>query len=123
MEPWVLTIIGIVLTALTTAVATTWRVSNLFHKNDTKIIKMMAEHELADTRRFAETNAAIVAMGDAVQRNVGENFNAIRQKIHEVEMWSRDTLLSKKTFETVQREHGIAMQALSNKVDTQTMKA
>lgn len=99
IDPVLISAATVVMTVAGTMVSTTWRVSRLVSKYDNTLIKIMAEHELADTQRFAATRASIVEMGDQVGRDVGESMAAIRQKIYEVEMWGRDHLVQKEGLE------------------------
>lgn len=99
VDPALVSVATLVLTVTGTMIGTTWRVSKLVSKYDNTLIKIMAEHELADTQRFAATRASIVEMGDQVSRDVGESLTAVRQKIYEVEMWGRDHLVQKDGLE------------------------
>lgn len=100
-DPVIVDAMKIGLTVLLTAVGTTWRVSRILSKYDTTLIQIMADHELSDTKRFAEVHSKIIESGDQVRHDVGEMGAAIRQKIYEVEMWGRDNLVPRIEFKAV----------------------
>lgn len=85
-------------TVLGTAVTTTWRVGRILDDRDRVIIKMMNDHELADARRFSEANENIGEMGEVLRREFGETGTALRQKMHDMETWNRDTFLRRQSF-------------------------
>lgn len=99
MDPLYIAAMTLVLTVFGTTVGTTWRVSRIVNKYDATLIRLMNDHELADTRRFAAVQASIIEMGDTVRHEYGETTAAIRQKIYEVEMYGRDNFVNKGDLE------------------------
>lgn len=80
----IVTISSFVFTAVVMLVTVTWRVSQA----------------VADLRKaIIQSRDEIEAKMDAQQREFGETAAALRTKIHEVEMWSRDTFVRKDSFE------------------------
>lgn len=53
---------------------------------------------------------------DAIKR-FGETVSAIRQKISEMELWNRDTFVSKRTFETIVSDIRDTWRRFEDKID------
>lgn len=81
--PTIISIAGFVLTAVTTLVAMTWRLSAV-------VI------ELKDA--IAASRAEVEERQEIIVRQFGETAQAIRQKIHEVEIWARDEFVRREGF-------------------------
>lgn len=100
LDPMVLLAIGTAAcTVLVNTVATTWRIGRMLDKRDAAFLKIMADHELADVQRFAEVRAKIYESGNTIRREFGETGNALREKIREVELWSRDHFVQIPAFD------------------------
>jgi hypothetical protein len=78
------------LSAVGLAIRVTWLLS--------RIEKSMRDDMRKDVSRL-EREA--VVRGEGYRQDFGETAAAIRQKIHDVEVFSRDHFVSKDTFETV----------------------
>lgn len=116
-DPVYLQLAMVVCTVIGTVIGTTWRVSRIVGKYDTTLIELMSQHELADTRRFADTRAYIIEMGDTVRREVGEEGHAIRQKIYEIEMWGRDNYVPIENFNDSTKRLETDLRELTSKVE------
>jgi hypothetical protein len=55
---------------------------------------------------------------ERVSRDFGEAVAAIRQKLHEVELWTANTFLRRDSFYKVQEELKTEMKALGDKIET-----
>lgn len=109
-------------TVACTAIATTWSMSRMMAKRDANLIAMMSAHELADAQRFAAVRTEIGDLGESVRHEFGETSAALRQKMHDMEMWGRDYNLSKRTFEIVTGEIKEVIKTLVVKVDNVIMR-
>lgn len=54
---------------------------------------------------------------NSLQRNVGESLFAVRQKITDVEIWSRDTFVRQQDFSTIIASINVSLNNLGEKVD------
>lgn len=84
-----LTIAGFVLNLIVIAVGGTWKLSQL---------------EVSLRASIEKSRKEIDDRLDAQSREFGETVSALRQKIHEVEMWSRDTFMRRDGFYKVKED-------------------
>ena len=126
VDPFYLTAGGIVASAFVTAVATTarvtWKVGSMLDERDNQIAKLISEHELQDVERFAKAQDNLRELGETVRHEFGETGLALRQKMHDMEMWGRDNNLSKRTFDTVMIEVKDGVKDIAKKVDSVIMR-
>lgn len=118
-DPLVLALATFLFTVFGTAVTTTWRVSRMLENRDRVFIKMMSDHELADVNRFAAVGTEIIETSDTLRREFGETGIALRQKMHEMEMWGRDNNLQKSSFYKAISTVDTSIKDLSEKIDRQ----
>lgn len=94
MEPiWVQVTIGAVtflFTAVTVSATTSWVVRDAIAKSNTSLMTALAEHQKSDDVEFT-----------AVRKEIGEVGHAVRSKIGEVELWSRDHYVRRDSFQLV----------------------
>lgn len=109
-------------TVFGTAVTTTWRVSRMLAIRDAHFLKIMAAHELADVSRFADVRQKIDERSETLRHEFGETGNALRQKMHEMEMWGRDNNLQKNSFYKAIETVTTSINGLSDKIDRQTVR-
>lgn len=108
-----------VFTVLGTVVGTTWRVGRLLDQRDSGLIKMIADHELADVERFAAIRSDVSDAGERIRREFGETGYALRQKMTDIELWGRDNYLQKVPFYKVTEKLSEDIQRLADKIDKQ----
>lgn len=60
---------------------------------------MITDHELANERSFATVKAGIFESAEDLRRDFGETGQAIREKVREFEIWSRDHFVPIPTFD------------------------
>ena len=115
-DPIVLALATFLFTVFGTAITTTWRVGRILDDRDRTIIKLMTDHELADAKRFADANDTIGETSEILRREFGETGNALRQKMHEMETWNRDTFLRRQSFYDATKEMGADIKRLLDQV-------
>jgi Sec-independent protein translocase protein TatA len=93
---------GFLLTAIVTIVTGTWRLSAAVL--DLKIAIEKAKDEIEQRQ-------------DRQMREVGETVSAIRQKIHDVETWSRDTFVRRDSFQSMISEVRAALVELGIRLE------
>jgi hypothetical protein len=98
---------GLFANLIATAIGGTWALA----RNNNKLVDKF--HEQMDLER-REIDIKI----DSLAHNFGESVAAIRQKVTEVELWNRDNLVSKSTFQQVISDFRIALQRFEDKLDT-----
>lgn len=54
---------------------------------------------------------------DSLRREFGESVMAVRQKINDVELWTRDNLVSKTTFDLVTQRIEKGLEKLGDKIE------
>ncbi len=113
MDPFYLQVGMFLLTIFGTAILTTWRVGRALDARDSVSISLINAHEQKDAERFASVHGDI----ETVRHDFGETGAALRQRMHEMEMWGRDNNLSKRTFEIVTGEIKESIKTVSEKVD------
>src|SRR5258705_13277125 len=87
-------IVAFILVLLAHELKMTWRISQM-ELDIREDVDANVDNLQRDVRKLeAETV-------EAHRREVGETVSAIRQKIHDVETWNRDTFVRKETFEQV----------------------
>lgn len=95
------------------SVRLTWQVA--------KIEKEQREYTNAQIdnlqRDFNEMTAAGSVRAETIRHESGEMGSAIRQKIHEVEMFTRDKFVSKESFELVVNRIEKSMEKLGDRVE------
>ena len=69
------------------------------------------------TTQRKEIDDAHIAASDTMRREFGESVSALRQKVHEVETWSRDHFVRRDSFEVVVREIRDAITTQGEKID------
>ena len=100
IDPMVYLAVGTaVCTVIANTVTTTWRLARMLDRRDAVLLKIMADHELADVQRFADVRANIYESGNDIRREFGETGHAIREKIRDVELWSRDHFVQIPAFD------------------------
>lgn len=109
-------------TVIGTAITTTWRVGRTLDARDGALVKLMADHELSDVQRFAAVRTEISENCETIRHDFGETGIALRQKMHEMEMWGRDNHLQKRTFEIVTSEIKDSLKSITDKVDAQMIR-
>lgn len=81
-----LTVIGMVFTILTTVIATTWSVHSMMNKRDAVLVRMITDHENADSVRFGAINTQLEKLGGTFTNYLGETGRALREHMHKIEL-------------------------------------
>jgi hypothetical protein len=100
MEPG--TLATIFLTALTLAVGATWGIS--------RSEKSLKEED-AKLHKYTDEELA------KVRREFGETATAIRHKLHEIELWSRDHFVLRPSFDVALGHVTHAIQQMEEKIE------
>ena len=120
--PFYFTVGSVLASAFITAIATTarvtWKVGAMLDERDNKIAQLISQHELKDVERFAAAQDNLRAMGETVRHEFGETGAALRQRMHEMEMWGRDNNVGKNTFQIVMGEVKTSIFELNRKIDS-----
>lgn len=95
-------IVGLIVSTMGMLIAGTWRLSSSV--NELKIAIALARDE-------------IEAKQDSQMREIGETISAVRQKIHEIEIWSRDTFIRRDSFFQVTTDTRQAIQTLGDRLE------
>lgn len=81
------------------------------------LIARLGEQEKAHQTRMAQLEREHQEELGRLSREFGETVSAIRQKIHEIETWSRDEFVRKGSFETVITRMEKGMESLGDKIE------
>lgn len=77
-----------------------------------------------DTRRdISRLEREAVARGETYRQEFGETAAAIRQKIHDVEVFARDHFVSKDSFEAVINRFERTVEKMTDRLETKFDKA
>src|SRR5688572_30506560 len=97
-----ITIASFVLTAAGMLVAVTWRLSGVVA-------------ELKDA--IAKSRDEVEARQDIIVRHFGETVAAVRQKVHDVEIWARDEFVRREGFYKVRDDLVGDLKSMSDKIE------
>lgn len=106
---WAMAGLGVVtfLTSLIgTAVGLTWRLS---------VVAREIREEADEKIKAVDTRCDLLA--DVLRREFGETAKAALQKIHELEIWSRDEFVRKQSFVIVNQETRQAIQDQGDRIE------
>lgn len=103
---------GTAVAAVGLAIRVTWSLS--------RIEKSLRDDMRKDVSRL-EREA--VVRGESYRQEFGETAAAIRQKIHDVEVFSRDHFVSKDTFETVINRFERTVEKMTDRLEMKFDKA
>jgi hypothetical protein len=78
------------------------------------------ENMTRDAKTFERDS---ISRGETMRYETGEVGAALRQKIHEVEVFSRDTFVNKPTFETVINRIENSIEKLGDRLETKIDRA
>lgn len=101
------------LTVLGAVVTLTWRLSRLELSLRNEIRK---SHDEVD-KKHEEAAVRAEERNDLNVRQFGETVAALRQKIHELELWVRDTFVRRDGYYKVQEAVEASIKALGDKMD------
>lgn len=104
---------ALLFTILCAAVSLTWRISRLELSLRKEIRSSHDEVDIKHAtaaREYEERNEQNIKM-------FGESSAALRQKIHEVELWMRDTFVRRDGYYKVQEAMENSIKALGDKID------
>jgi hypothetical protein len=123
MEPfhWVMVALGVIGLLLNTgilAVTGTWKLAQL--KDEFKTL-LKTHREDMDVHLRSHRDDIDVAI-NAVRRECGEGLSAIRTKIHEVEVWARDTYVRRDSFYKVADQVQGDMKSMASDLKAQLEK-
>lgn len=99
-------IAGFVLQGLALAIGGVWK----FTQMEQRITGTISQHR----KEIDEEHTSAI---EALRRECGESVAAIRQKVHEIETWSRDHFVRRDSFEVVVREIRDAISAQGANLD------
>jgi hypothetical protein len=97
----IVTVAAFVLTAVGMMQAAAWKLSKVVIdlKGAISAVKLEIESKAAEVERHhAQKIAEVIERSNAVVHDFGETISALRLKIHEVEMWSRDNFVRRDGF-------------------------
>ena len=100
------------------AVRLTWQVSRI-EKEQREYTDAQVDNLQRDMNEQASTGAI---RAETIRHEAGEMGAAIRQKIHEVETWNRDTFVRKDSFEIVVNRIEKSMEKLGDRVEEKLEK-
>lgn len=96
-EPALYVSIGTALAAIGYAVRLTWKASRV-----EKELREDMDAQVDNLQRdVVKLERAGLERAETIRHEFGETASALRQKIHEVETWNRDTFVRKESFELV----------------------
>lgn len=72
--------------------------------------------------RSSQRDQSNIERDATLRRELGETFHAQRTKIHEVEMWSRDTFVRKDSFELVVGRLESSIEKLGDRLENKLEK-
>lgn len=98
----VILFIGIGINLLVTAIVGTWKLSRV---------------ELAIRQSIASSRAEIDERIEAIRREFGETGHALREKIAQVELYTRDTFVRRDSFYKVSDDLAAKLTAMDDKID------
>lgn len=112
IETW-LAIAGFVLAALGQFGGLVWWIRGQREEHRLELAQIKQDVFSALAKFKTET----AADHDTSKREFGETVQAVRQKINDVELWTRDNLVDKRTFDLVTNRIEQAVSRLSDKID------
>lgn len=87
-----------------------------------KLNSKLTGMEASLRKTITETKVEIEGRVERVSREAGESVAAVRQKIHEVEIWSRDTFSRRESLYKVKDDLAADIKALGDRVEAATGK-
>lgn len=117
LDPVIVAATTFAFTVLGTAMTTTWRIGRMLDVRDKNFLHLMNEHEIADVNRFADVRQRMIEGNETLRHEFGETGNALRQHMHEMEMWGRDNNLQKNSFDKAVETITASIGGLSEKID------
>lgn len=96
----ILGVLGFVVHGVIMIVMGTWKLASVKET----LAQALADHREQQTTEINDTRAKLYSEVDRLRRETGESILAIRQKVHDIETWSRDTFLRADQFMPVFRE-------------------
>jgi hypothetical protein len=102
-----LTALGFVLNVIVLMVGGVWKLSRV----ENAIKEDISNHQQYTDSEFAK-----------VRREFGETAAAIRQKLHEIELWSRDHFVLREAFQAALGQVTEAIQTMDEKIETRLMR-
>ena len=109
----IVSVVGIMLSVVGMAVKTTRAVS----KSETELRSDMDAQVDNLQRDIARLERDAIARGDTYRQEFGETASAIRQKLHDVEVFTRDHFVSKDSFELVVGRLEKSIEKLGDKIE------
>lgn len=104
---------------LVTVASTVWKFSQTEKQN-----REWVEAQIENVRHDMDAvEQGSIVRADSLRSETGEMGHALRTKIHEVEMWSRDTLVRKDSFEMVIGRLEKSIEKLTDKLETKIDRA
>lgn len=107
------------LAILAYAVKLTWQVSRI-EKEQRDYMDAQVENLQCD---IGEVKAGGADRAEAIRHETGEMGSALRQKIHEIEVWSRDSFVRKDSFEQVISRIEKSLEKMTDKLEDKLDKA
>jgi len=96
-----------ILNTLVLAVGGVWKLTRV----ENAIKDDIANHQKYTDGEFAK-----------VRREVGETVAAIRQKVHDVELWSRDNFILREAFHETVQQLTVAIKAMDEKIESRLIR-
>lgn len=115
---------GTALAAVGYAIKITWQISRI--EQNVRADAAKGDKELGESmdaqidnlqRDIVKFHRAGMEKADVIVREVGETVSAIRQKVHDVETWNRDTFVRKDSFEMVVGRLEKSIEKLGDKIE------
>lgn len=94
-EQW-LVVIGLTIIGL--LVGATWKILGRIGDVHDASKQAMVDHQKSDDAAFALVHSELRSSAEEIRKEVGESMTAIRQKITDVELWSRDNFVRRDSF-------------------------
>lgn len=107
------------LAILAYAVKLTWQVSRI-EQEQRDYVDAQVENLQRD---ISEAKASSLDRAETIRHETGEMGSALRQKIHEIEVWSRDSFVRKESFELVISRIEKSIEKMTDKLEDKLDKA
>lgn len=120
METWqlALSVIGLGVVIILAIAGAVWKVAQIV----TAIRGEIEQHRKDTDAKLVERDRGWEATADRMQREVGETFTAIRQKITEVELFSRDNFVRVGSFKEAMSAMSDNIRILGDRVETRLIR-
>lgn len=112
-EPAIYVSAGTALAVIGYAIKLTWKVRSI----EKEICDNMDAQIDNVQRDVANLQRESLGRADTIRHEFGETASAIRQKIHDVETWNRDTFVRKESFEMVVNRIEKSMEKLGDRFE------